>query len=419
MKLETIVELVKQHFVSAQAVSLLTMYCQKFGISMPKWDFTVNAATGSIPATFNLKLEIQNQVFETRKAANKNDAKRACSKVAVRYFVEAGIEFFQNFEPSYSSLMTTLAQMAGLDPPVFRITGNNPFTIDCTFNSQEYFANRPFSSKSVAKDEICRIVYNSIKTDQKLYESIYLNNPALLSTNCDELEVRHYKKCKTRIDLAEESMMSSLDEIANETENAPVVSNLNFVDQLYKYYEQYPTIGKPFYNSRTISNELGLSYKSQLIVGVHSAISNLHRTRFEADNEVAKTILQQISPDILNNDSRDYKKRARSSSESNTTIPASHRTKMDQPEPIYYSDDERNPSYEHLLYKFLDSKNMKRPMYTYENVGHGFTCQATLEFQHGHPQTLKSLRSHSKRETAREDVCHDIYVVLTSQLPSN
>lgn len=225
-------------------------------------------------------------------------------------------------------------------------------------------------------------------------------------------------------------------------------SNLNYIDLLFKYYEENPIIGKPFYNSRTINEQNFVYYKSQLIVGANVAVSNVHQSRFDADNEAAKTILSRIIPienldfNIASNESR--KRPHTDEIESNLKENASengsamldidiqtnlfkHNSPPSMPfintgahllnldDDVYYSDDEKVPSYQHLLNELLQKRNLRGPKFSYEKGKLGILCNASIALSGGVEQIYTSLREHAKQENAREDICHDLYIIVNSQ----
>ena len=196
MQLHEIVDLFMQNYAASQSISILQIYCQKFMKSSPIFDFTVNALSGSLGSTFNCKLEIDGEIFETRNAPNKSDSKRACARAAVKYFESLKIAYFVERELHYPTVMNSVAQMAGVEQPVIKIYGGNPsFQVECNFNLVNYRSPFDYTSKSIAKNDICKICFESIiAKDQKLFDHIYLNNPALVTSKNSELEVRHCKK---------------------------------------------------------------------------------------------------------------------------------------------------------------------------------------------------------------------------------
>ena len=397
MELKEIVALVQRNYKSSQAISLLGMYCQKFGYSMPVWTFTTNEMAGCTVSTFNLKLEIQDEVFETWKADNKIDAKKACAKAAVQYFKTQGIMFFVDQDISYSSVMTNLAQIAGLEPPSFVITGTGPFHIEATFNNSIFKSNSTYTKKSAAKDDICRIIYDAACNDKQLFDSMYLNNPSLLSAKDELLEVRHCSSTGYTLDASANTLAS--DQLVVSVTNR----TLNFIELLFKHYEMNPFVGKPFYNSRTVMTGNEFGYKSQLIVGVQMEISDVHKSRFEADNQVAERVLHKLISGSGKPSVSDLKK-------------AVDAEVFEGEDPVYYSDNESVPSYEHMLLVLLKSMKLEKPSFDYLTGSVGIICQAKIRLSAQDSRTFISLREHSARGTAREDVCHDIYIVLSTEL---
>jgi hypothetical protein len=189
--------------------------------------------------------------------------------------------------------------------------------------------------------------------------------------------------------------------------------SISFVDLLWEYYESKPEIGKPFYNSRTIKEGDDIMYKSQLIVGTKQKISATHRVKADSAEEVAREIFMEVHPNgkaiVEKLTSEKHKKKQMSSK-------AIESLNNFETNDIYYSDDEMAvPSYESLLRKLVDANNLLPPIYKYSKGDIGYTCTGTIYFPTlGREHSMTSLRQHSKASTAREDVCHDLFVLMKS-----
>jgi hypothetical protein len=182
--------------------------------------------------------------------------------------------------------------------------------------------------------------------------------------------------------------------------------NVTFQDLLWQYYETRSELGKPFYNYRPVTEIDGTTkYKAQLIMGGKVTKSELHATQSDAANEAARKMFIEVHPnanEIISKMNRYVEK-------------VQLKKKVKEDNEVYFSDDEMQlPSYEQKLRELLIELQCPDPVFTYQtgDLG-GFLCSGVvLDRSAGKMQTMVSLREHSSKATAREDVSHDLYVVL-------
>jgi hypothetical protein len=148
------------------------------------------------------------------------------------------------------------------------------------------------------------------------------------------------------------------------------------------------------------STDNGISYKSQLIVGAITKISAPYPTKAEADEEVARQALIDIHPDGLQI----------------VQQVSGMQRKRHSIDHVYYSDEDELPSYDYLVQDMLKEANRDLPSFTYMKGKVGWLCSAKIKLENGVEENLVSLREHSGKGTAKEDVCHDLYVLLKSAL---
>jgi hypothetical protein len=190
-----------------------------------------------------------------------------------------------------------------------------------------------------------------------------------------------------------------------EEETLEVVS---FQDLLMNYAEERPELGRPLYNYRPVIGEGGeVQHKAQVVMGGYSKVGGIQSNQTEAAEMAAKEMFMFLHP----NASEILEKMKR------YTEKVHARKKVKDSQDVYYSDEEKNfPSYEKLLRDLLISHGAGSPQFTY-NTGEagGYLCSGTVFLKElNQKKTMVSLREHSRKDTAREDVSHDLYVLVRS-----
>lgn len=82
-----------------------------------------------------------------------------------------------------------------------------------------------------------------------------------------------------------------------------------------------------------------------------------------------------------------------------------------------------------MVYDICDSLGLARPTFTYticdtgSGNNSGIKCTAAIIYSHNSLwkdlPAVTCLRAHRKRRNAREDACHDMYIILQSKSGSN
>ena len=132
-------------------------------------------------------------------------------------------------------------------------------------------------------------------------------------------------------------------------------------------------------------------------------ISDEFPNQNDAAEQVAKVLLDELEKEGLNLKNGNMHKRKRPS--------------MRDEDDVYQSDEDGVvKSYEMLLQDLCKSQNSALPTFYYVPGNKGVFCVGSLLITAtGKLETVTSLREHSKKSTAREDVCHDLYILLKSQ----
>jgi hypothetical protein len=183
---------------------------------------------------------------------------------------------------------------------------------------------------------------------------------------------------------------------------------VSFQDLLMNYAEERPELGRPLYNYRPVVGDGGeVKYKAQVVMGGHSKVSAIQNSQTDAAEMAAKEMFSFLHP----NASEILEKMKRYSEK----VQAKKKVKENQD--VYYSDEEKRfPSYEKLLRDLLILHGVPAPEFTYNSTDSGgYLCSGTVFLKAlNEKKTMVSLREHSRKGTAREDVSHDLYVLVRS-----
>ncbi|KAJ3372375.1 hypothetical protein HDU91_003615 [Kappamyces sp. JEL0680] len=313
-----------------------------------------------------MQLTIMGQVFECSGAQNRNDAKKMCASAAIEYFEKQGEPFFVNRTRNYTALVFTLCQLANWDPPTWDMfSGISPgmYGCNCVVNGKPYTALEENRKKIVVKEEASK----------------QQNHPTLRAP----------------------------------TDAVPAA--IGYEEQLKRMAEADPALGKPFFNFRPATMPDGVTpgYKAQVILGAHSKVSSVCSSQAEAAELAAKELCAALGADTKA--SQPYSAAIATAGPD----PLQSKRKRLEEDDGYVSDETGTiPSYEMLVSKQCAAYGIPNPTFYYVPGEVGLLCVGQLLVpSSGRLETFTSLREHKYQTTAREDVCHDLYILLRSQAP--
>ncbi|KAI8898368.1 hypothetical protein BC833DRAFT_439528 [Globomyces pollinis-pini] len=210
--------------------------------------------------------------------------------------------------------------------------------------------------------------------------------------------------------------------------------NAKYVDLLTVMHEKNPTIGKPYYNYRPNTENGVTKYRAQLIMGAKIKVSGSHHVKADAAEEVAKEMYLEIksadqSIDAPVKDEPNLKPIPSDTDCSQELLSLSlqlssssrKRLNTDELDPVYESDGDGDlPTYDSMLRSWLAENDSPPPTFKYISSPTGIRCTGSVLCPNTRTVVMMTcLRKHHKRGTAREDVCHDLYVLLMANAAQN
>lgn len=180
----------------------------------------------------------------------------------------------------------------------------------------------------------------------------------------------------------------------------------NYIALVDAHCRENPTVGSPIYNYRTFPDGAMTKYRAQLIIGGSTWASAMSETQELAQMEAAKTAYHALYP-IEAQESAEL--------ESEPVISPSKRDRLpDGHEGVYYSDTEEIPSYNHFVLEFCTMNNIPPPTFRYQrnDTKTGYRCSVSVHVEDN--PFVTCLRDHKYKENAKEDACHDMFILLQS-----
>jgi hypothetical protein len=137
-------------------------------------------------------------------------------------------------------------------------------------------------------------------------------------------------------------------------------------------------------------------------MGTKNKISSLQSNKTDAAEDVAKQMFLEVHPD------------AQSILESIQS--KAGKKHVIEEEDVFFSDEDHEiESYESMLRKQLSKDNCPEPHFEYTKGNKGYFCTGIILVRSlNRMESLVSLREHHSKGTAREDVSHDLFVLLKS-----
>ncbi|KAJ3273349.1 hypothetical protein HDV01_004566 [Terramyces sp. JEL0728] len=465
-------EKVRRHLESSNNISILHEFCQKTQKALPEWKPTSETKTGTY--THGMQLVLMGQRFECSGAASKQEAKKIVAGAAIEYFEKQGVPYFVHRPKNYISLLFTLCAQAGVEPPQYTYRDVEK-AFGCTISVQNRTFTTPFTynKKSIAKEVCSQLAFESISNDPLISERVLMNAPGAVAKKKEKSvkieQVFSPKKDNSiyqqsdrqtfynNYQLYDSDLMMNAMTLQSEVTPFHVKPQeeeiLSFADILWAYYETNPAIGMPYYNHRPIKSPDGeTKYRAQLIMGAKNKVSQPHPVQADATNEVAQEMYRElirIIPDanatpavmdalaypnsksakiptpqpssllpILNpsyyNRNSDPRLHTKRGFPDEDGLPPKHLPTKFKSDAYYSDEDEIIKSYEVMLRAELQKRGLSPAEFKYNPGTLGIWCTGVFYTKDGQPKAMTTLREHKHEATAREDISHDLFVVLLS-----
>ncbi|KAJ3323271.1 hypothetical protein HDV06_002038 [Boothiomyces sp. JEL0866] len=463
-------EKVRRHLESSSNISILHEFCQKTQKALPEWKPTSEAKGGTY--SHGVQLILMGQRFECSGASNKQEAKKIVAGAAIEYFEKQGVPYFVNRPKNYISLLFILCAQAGIDPPLYAFReGDKMYGCTVSVNNKAFSSPHSYPKKTTAKEICSQMAFDDICNDPLISERLLLNTPSAV-TGMKEKSVKVDQLSTPNRDSAQRPQFDTRNSFFSNQDSPPsnslkpleVVTAvhvkpqeeeiLSFVDILWAYYETNPSVGMPYYNHRPVKSPDGeTKYRAQLIMGSKNKVSLPHAVQADASNQVAREMYQELIKTIpdpnatpavmkaLLDPSPKHSQPTISHQPSSFTPTSNHSyyepnndprlptkrpsTDVKTPPPkkfassirneMYYSDeDEIIKSYQVLLKEELDRRGLPPAEFKYNAGSQGIRCTGIFYTKDRQTRVMTTLREHKYESTAREDISHDLYVVLLS-----
>jgi hypothetical protein len=179
-----------------------------------------------------------------------------------------------------------------------------------------------------------------------------------------------------------------------------------FSSVISKLLERNPKFGSPQFNYRLQTDSSGKQmHRCQLIVKDLVFITpDAYPSQNDATQEACKMAFEPLYEQL----SEQEKEFIANYAKVNNT---KRKLEKDEENQMFFSDDEEIPSYQFYLTMFCVERKYPAPVFTYLRGDRGVRCRVSVTVDE-QEISATCLRDHKYKSHAREDSCHDMYIIM-------